>query len=250
MVGRAHLGTSPSQETTDTWTKTAKGLELHEALQANTEGDIRITALAEKMESLRDQSGEVLESFRDFLGARVQEAREEIVSKEKGEWDRIVADAQGHLAALASKAGGKLEGSWKAELSEESSWEDVLREGQYHLFRHDQTSEEDMSHDIERTNGKLTKAMELLAAREKRITGLSSEAAPIRPEGFNKQIKDATQLAKATLFEIKFLKAMSEVPSLRSKKIKERVTSMSRHGLSPDDIQPALWKKVTQEMKK
>ena len=92
--------------------------------------------------------------------------------------------------------------------------------------------------------------MTRVKAKEERIAGLSLEAVPERPQGFGKRVNEITQLAKATLLEIKFLKAMAEVPAMRSKKIKERVTSMSRHDLSPDDIQPVLWKKVMQEMKK
>ena len=235
---------------TNTWTKTAKSFEIHEALDSQTKGDVRITMLAEKLESLQDQSGEVLEPFRELLEPRIQEARQELTLKEHSELARIMAEAQGHLTALTSKAGGKPDGSWKAELREDSAWEDVQREAQYHLFKHDETSKQDLSRDIEAAHGKLTHAMELVAAKEKRIANLSCEAAPTRPQGFNKNMQEITQLAKSTLLEIKFFKAMSEAPSLRAKKIKERVTSMSRHGLSPDDIQPALWKKVTQEIKK
>ena len=118
------------------------------------------------------------------------------------------------------------------------------------MFKHGQTSKEDTSHGIEKQYEQLTKGMELLAAKEQRIAALSLQQPPERPAGFNKSFRETVHIAKATLMEVKFLKAMSEAPSLRSKKIKERVTSMSRHGLSPDDVQPALWKKVTQEMKK
>ncbi len=246
-------GARPSQETTDNWTKTAKGLELQEALAASTRGDSRITALAEKLESLHQQSGEVLESFRDHLQTRVKEARREITAQEKSEWDSIMADAQSYLTELADKAGGAPGtpgGSWKAALSEDSSWEDVQREAKYHLFKHDPTSKEDVAKDIENTHNNLTKALELLEAKDERIKGWSLEAAPARPEGFSKKIKDTTHLAKATLMEIKFLKAMSEAPGVRSKKIKERVTSMSRHHLAPEHMQPALWTKVFEEMRK
>lgn len=243
-------GTRPSQEKTVVWTKTAKGLELHEALNAQTQGDIRIAALAQKIEAFQDQSGEALESLRGFLEPRIQQARQELTSKEEGDLANLIAEAQGNLTVLASKAGGKPDGLWKAELKDDSSWEDVQREAQYHFFKHGQTSKEDVSHDIDKAHEKLTKVMALVAAKEKRIAGLSSEAAPARPEGFGQRVKEITQLAKATLLEIKFLKAMAEAPSQRSKKIKERVTSMSRHGLSPDDIQPTLWQKVTLEMKK
>ena len=92
--------------------------------------------------------------------------------------------------------------------------------------------------------------MELVTAKERRIAALSLQKAPERPAGFNKSFRDAVHTAKASLLEVKFLKAMSEAPAYRSKKIPERVTSMSRHSLSPDDMQPALWNKVMQEMKK
>ena len=102
---------------------------------------------------------------------------------------------------------------------------------------------EDVSHDIEKHHEQLKKVMELVTAKERRIAALSLQPAPERPAGFNKSFRDAVRTAKATLLEVKFLKAMSDVPTQRSKKIKERVTSMSRHSLSPDDMQPALWKK-------
>ena len=85
--------------------------------------------------------------------------------------------------------------------------------------------------------------MELVTAKERRIAALSLQPAPERPAGFDTSFLDTVHTAKATLLEVKFLKAMSEAPALRSKKIKERVTSMSRHGLSPDEMQSALWKK-------
>ena len=134
-------------------------------------------------------------------------------------------------------------------MHDDSSWEEVQREAQYHLFKHGQTSKEEVSRDIEKAHEKLSTVMTRVKAKEERIKGLSLEAVPERPEGFGKRLHEITQLAKATLLEIKFLKAMEEVPAMRSKKLKERVTSMSRHDLSPDDIQPALWKKVTLEMK-
>ena len=126
----------------------------------------------------------------------------------------------------------------------------VVKQAQYHLFKHGQGSTEDASHGIEKQNDHLTKGMELLAAKEQRIAALSLQPPPERPAGFNKKLQETLHIAKATLMEVKFLKAMSEIPSLRSQKIKGRVTSMSRHGLSPDDMQPTLWKKVTQEMSK
>ena len=243
-------GAKPSREATDAWTKTAKGLELHEALNEQSKGDVRIATLAQKLESYKYQSGEALEAFRELLEPRVEEARQELTLKEQRELASLMEEATGHLAALASKAGGKPDGSWKAELSDDSSWEDVQREAQYHLFKHGQTSKEDTSPDIEKQFERLTKAMELVTAKERRIAALSLQPAPERPAGFSKSFQETVHIAKATLLEIKFLKAMSEVPSLRSKKVKERVTSMSRHSLTPDDIQSALWKKVTQEMKK
>ena len=192
-----------------------------------------------------------MESFRDFIDSKVQQARQELTLKEKSELAMAMAEAESHLTALVGKAGGKTDGSWKIELHDDSSWEEVQREAQYHLFKHDPTSKEDVSLDIEQTHDKLAKAMEPMVKKEKRIAGLlSSEAVPQRPEGFGKKFKDVTQLAKVTLLEIKFLKALSEAPSLRSKKLKERISSMSRHGLSLDDIQPTLWKKITQEMMK
>ena len=121
---------------------------------------------------------------------------------------------------------------------------------QENLFKHGQGSTEDASHGIEKQNDHLTKGMELLAAKEQRIAALSLQPPPERPAGFNKKLQETLHIAKATLMEVKFLKAMSEIPSLRSQKIKGRVTSMSRHGLSPDDMQPTLWKRVTQEMSK
>jgi hypothetical protein len=216
--------TRPSQETTVAWTKTAKGWELHEALNAHTEGDTRIAALAEKLEAFQDQDGEALESMRGFLEPRVRQARQELTSKEKGEWAKVMAQAQGLLTALASKAGGKPDGLWKAELNDDSSWEDVQREAQYHLFKHGQTSKEDVSHDIEKAHDKLTKAIVLVKAKEERIAGLSleaapaglsSEAAPERPDGFGKQFKEITQRAKTTLMEIKLLKAIAEAAPIQ-----------------------------------
>ena len=91
-----------------------------------------------------------MEAFREFLEPRVEEARQELTLKEQGELAIIMEEATGHLTALASKAGGKPDGSWKAELNDDSSREDVQREAQYHLFKHGQTSKEDASHDIEK----------------------------------------------------------------------------------------------------
>ena len=126
-------GTRPSRQATDAWTKTAKGFELHEALGEQTKGNVRIATLAEKLESYHDQSGEALEAFREFLEPRVAEARQELTSKEQCEWESMVQEATHNLAVLASKAGGKPDGSWKADLNDDSSWEDVQREA--HLSR-------------------------------------------------------------------------------------------------------------------
>ena len=76
-------GARPSREATDAWVKTAKGFELHEALGEETKGDVRIAALAEKLESYQDQSGEALEAFREFLEPRIAEARQELSSKDR-----------------------------------------------------------------------------------------------------------------------------------------------------------------------
>ena len=43
-------------------------------------------------------------------------------------------EATQNLAALASLAGGKPDGSWKAALSDDSSWEDVLREAPFVFY--------------------------------------------------------------------------------------------------------------------
>ena len=51
-------------------------------------------------------------------------------------------------------------------------------------------------------------------------------------------------MAKITQMEIKFLKALEKSPKQRQEIVKERVASMGRHGLSPDDIQPLLWHTV------
>jgi hypothetical protein len=123
-------GARPSREATDAWVKTAKGFELHEALGEETKGDVRIAALAEKLESYQDQSGEALEAFREFLEPRIAEARQQLSSKEQREWVSMMEEATQNLAALASLAGGKPDGSWKAALSDDSSWEDVQREAQ------------------------------------------------------------------------------------------------------------------------
>ena len=91
-----------------------------------------------------------MEAFREFLEPRVEEARQELTLKEQGELATMIEEATGHLAALASKAGGKPGGSWKSALNDDSSWEDVQREAQYHLFKHGQTSKEDASHDTDK----------------------------------------------------------------------------------------------------
>ena len=127
-------GARPSREATDAWVKTAKGFELHEALGEETKGDVRIAALAEKLESYQDQSGEALEAFREFLEPRIAEARQQLSSKEQREWVSMMEEATQNLAALASLAGGKPDGSWKAALSDDSSWEDVLREAPFVFY--------------------------------------------------------------------------------------------------------------------
>ena len=103
-------GAKPSQQTTDAWAKIAKALELHEALQASTQGDVRIVALAEKLEAFQDQNGEVLESCREFIDSKVQQARQELTLKEQSELATAMAEAQSHLTALVGKAGGKTDG--------------------------------------------------------------------------------------------------------------------------------------------
>ena len=66
-------GTRPSHAATDNWTKTAKGFELHEALDEETQGNVGIATLAQKFESFQDQSGCVMcnGTFQGFPGGQV-----------------------------------------------------------------------------------------------------------------------------------------------------------------------------------
>ena len=125
-------GTRPSHAATDNWTKTAKGFELHETLGEATQGNVRIAKLAQRFESYQDQSGHVMEPFKAFVEAIVEKARQELTEKEVTELTRIVAETSALLAALATKAGGKPDGSWKEVLDAKSTWDEVQQESPRH----------------------------------------------------------------------------------------------------------------------
>ena len=224
------------------WRKTCEGLHLQELMaRADLTGEQRLAQIAEAVqcyERCADEA-EVIASVRDSITSSVKHAREALAEQERTAWNSHLGAARQCLSVLQKCAGGKDGGSWKEGLTADSRWQDVEREAQYHLFQ----GKKAMEMIIHAAHQDLTKVLDSMQAQSVRVEALTGRALEL-DANFQEAQAASVKMAKITQMEIKFLKALEKSPKQRQEIVKERVASMGRHGLSPDDIQPLLWHKV------
>ena len=162
---------------------------------------------------------------------------------------------QDAVSKLELCAGGKDDkGSWKSNLKDDSTWDDVQREAKYFLQRKpeegplhkhlDKVFEELHS---ARTNVEAAttglKIMHRLGSAEE-AGGADSPAEAVQVEELSKKAKRVETQARITHTESFFFKLLTGTSKERATKIHSRITEMATHGVSTSSLQPLLWRKA------
>ena len=187
----------------------------------------------------------VPKEFSSQVIAAVQQLREQIRAHASSKVDSAKRALMDTLPHLQEMAGGSPNISWKATLTAQSPWDDVMKEATYHLF----------------ANGRTPSIKD-------RLTPLY--AATLRAhEGYKSAIKWAESIDRDTAFSVdtaleeRCSKALAtslvtdteayfveQLSSGRNDKIatrlRTRIASMLKKNVDPSDIQEAVWKRVQQ----
>jgi hypothetical protein len=134
----ASPATPPVAQLAKDWRKTSIGFQLAEvqmSLGAAAKGDpVDQAKVKDILSAWAANDGTPIGN--EAGAAAAQESLEEwLANSFETSAKQVIAQATKAAAALEVRAGGKMGGgSWKEQLSEDSSWEDVEREANYHLF--------------------------------------------------------------------------------------------------------------------
>jgi len=224
------------------WQKTLLGLNLQD-LVGKVPEDGRIPPLA-----VLDSIHAAMESFIGCAGTVVGDAGA-IEGAQQELTDRRTAAAQVHAAksaeaaeaaivALEEKAGGGSAAgtSWKAALTDTSSWEEIEREAKHHL----KVAEPGLAFVMELDSVCVPAVKAVEAWRSTALAlGLTPESELTR------RAAQAIKLARTTNTEAFLADVLCNVRAdKRGGKIRHRILSMAKHSVSQDDILHGLWKRA------
>ena len=159
---------------------------------------------------------------------------------------------QDAVSKLEQCAGGKEDkGSWKGNLKDNSTWDDVQREAGYFLER--KPEEGPLHKHLDNVFEELNSAREklLAAAKGLRVTrrlggcddsGDQPEVCQV--EELASKSEKVEKQARITHTESFFYKLLLGNSKDRATKIHTRITEMAKHGVSTSSLQPLLWRKA------
>ncbi len=196
-------------------------------------------------QGLKGLFGSNSEGIQELVGAVEAWVTEKLTMKLKKQ-EKVLQEAVDSLSDVAGGRSSKL--SWKGSLTPSVSWDEVAREAAYHLVdKCGVTMHEHL--DV------LFKAVE--GARAKytlMLSDLVSSQVARRPDSLNcampeplaAQLAAASMQARITHTESFFFMVLNQSSPDRARKIQKRIESMSTHGITSEDIQPAMWHKALQ----
>ena len=177
----------------------------------------------------------------------------DVLTRLVGERLKSMQDA---LSKLEQCAGGKEDkGSWKGNLKDDSTWDDVKREAGYFLER--KPEEGPLHKHLDTVFQELNTArtqLEAAATGLKVLRRLSVDEGADEGSGDQPEERQVAQVsskaseiekqARITHTESFFYKLLVGNSKDRAAKIHSRITEMAQHGVSTSSLQPLLWRKA------
>jgi hypothetical protein len=148
----------------------------------------------------------------------------------------LLATATQAVEALEALAGGAPDGgSWRSNLADGASWEDVEREALYFLFPPKMPTVATRLEELFGPASAVLKEMKAAAAQ----MGEVPDAALVA------RIEQAILRARVTCTESFLINVFTKEPvDRRGGKIRNRIVSMAKYGIEEDFIHPALWQRA------
>ena len=231
---------------TDAWKKSLAGLKLVMSLNGGGSGEARHKKLVDALCEFQRhaQSTAVIEVTASVITPAVTAVREEIVKKRVEALDELVDIAKQKLADFAEFKGGMEGGaSWKKGLRPSSTYDEVLRDAQYHLFKGAETGTS-VTTILDKRYLELKNAWADMEAAASELRQMGGSEVNVPDDTLAKEKAKAVTEGFATSMEVRMLEAFALGGDKRQAKVKGCIASMGRHGISPDDLHPRIYEKA------
>lgn len=187
----------------------------------------------------------VPDAFVSEVDVAVERLREDLREHGRSTVDQAEVSLKELLPKLEEMAHGKRNGSWKETLTEESPWDDVLREATYHLLSGGE--EGPIKDRLTPLYTETQKAYQQYTSAIDRCSSIDTQAACSIDEGLAQRCGDAMATALLTTTEAYMVEQLTSSPGVKlAGKLRARIASMVKKEIDPSKIQEAIWAKVQQ----
>ena len=237
-------GTAETLEAQLKKTTTALELEAAIASQISVESRAEVCKLMREWEESSQTAmvgGTVMQAKADAIGALATAWLKDAFAKQIAQGREALEKA---VEALDRRSrGGKEQGeSWKKALTAESTWAEVLREASYYW-----ASSETPPVAMSKVLDQLFKDTATAQQEYEKTCGLARQSADA---ALAKRTDEVCGRARITHVECYFLEVLASNASAgtKSTKIQSRVASMTKHGISTDELLPQIWDRAAAAM--
>ena len=183
---------------------------------------------------------EIMPAGQSAISGAIAAVKAELVSGCESILASLCSKAERVVRDLAAVAGGgkEPESSWKAKLTEASTWDDVLREAAYFLF----PKGVPITKRLDELHVQVKKEWPEIERAKAALEAVTKSVAPEPSTALIERKDAATALSKITGMEAHLMEALDS-GSQRSRKLKGLVITMTKHNIAPEDLDARIWAK-------